>query len=191
MAVSKVIYGGNTLIDLTQDTITAEKLIKGIIAHGADGEQIVGTCEYDVDSSKATATAAEVLSGKSFGAKGKILDGSMPNRGAVAGEISAKDDEYTVPNGYHDGSGKVKLNATEKAKLIPANIREGVEILGVSGAMTGTEDAKPQAKEVTPTTAEQTILPDTGYNYLSQVKVKAIPYTESDNSAGGTTVTIG
>lgn len=39
----------------------------------------------------------------------------------------------------------------------------------------------------------QTVLPDTeeGYNYLSQVTVAAIPYQESENPAGGTTVTIG
>ena len=56
--------------------------------------------------------------------------------------------------------------------------------------MSGTEDAKPQAKTVTPSTEAQTILPDEGYNYLSQVTVSAIPYAESDNSAGGVTVTI-
>ena len=56
--------------------------------------------------------------------------------------------------------------------------------------MTGTEDAKPQAKTVTPSTSEQTILPDEGYNYLSQVTVSKIPYVESDNAAGGKTVTI-
>ena len=56
-----------------------------------------------------------------------------------------------------------------------------------------TEDAKPQAKTVTPSTESQTILPDSddGYNYLSQVTVEAIPYNESENPAGGTTVTIG
>ena len=57
--------------------------------------------------------------------------------------------------------------------------------------MTGTEDARPQSKTVTPSTSQQTILPDEGYNYLSQVVVNAIPYSESDNSAGGKTVTIG
>lgn len=48
-------------------------------------------------------------------------------------------------------------------------------------------------KTVTPSTKEQTVLPDSeeGYNYLSQVTVKAIPYNESENPAGGTTVTIG
>jgi len=57
--------------------------------------------------------------------------------------------------------------------------------------MSGTEGAKPQSKTVTPSTQAQTVLPDTGYNYLSQVTVAAIPYVESENTAGGTTVTIG
>ena len=52
-------------------------------------------------------------------------------------------------------------------------------------------DMKPQSKEVTPSKEAQTIMPDTEYNCLSQVTVKAIPYVETDNSAGGKTVTIG
>ena len=71
------------------------------------------------------------------------------------------------------------------------NIRNGVTILGVTGSMSTTEGAKPQAKTVTPTTEEQVVIPDSGYNYLSQVTVAAIPYVESDNAAGGKTVTIG
>ena len=50
---------------------------------------------------------------------------------------------------------------------------------------------KPQAKAITPSNTEQTILPDKGYNCLSQVTVAKIPYVESENAAGGTTVTIG
>lgn len=95
--------------------------------------------------------------------------------------------------GYHDGSGKVGIDATEQAKIIPENIREGITILGVEGTMSGTEEVKPQAKTVTPSKEQQVVLPDSeqGYNYLSQVTVNAIPYNESENSAGGTTVTIG
>ena len=52
-------------------------------------------------------------------------------------------------------------------------------------------DMKPQSKEVTPSKEAQTIMPDEEYNCLSQVTVKAIPYVETDNSAGGKTVTIG
>lgn len=157
------------------------------------GETITGTCKYDVDSSDATAAVAEILQGKTAYVRGKKLIGTMKNNSAVAGTISSKDEQYTVPQGYHDGSGKVGIVDTEKEKLVPANIREGITLLGVEGTMSGTEDAKPQAKTVTPKTTEQTVLPDTeeGYNYLSQVTVAAIPYQESENPAGGTTVTIG
>ena len=47
MAISKVVYGGNTLVDLTADTIKADKLLNGYTAHGADGEPITGTCTFD------------------------------------------------------------------------------------------------------------------------------------------------
>lgn len=193
MAISKVVYGGESLIDLTQDTVTADKLLKGYTAHGADGEVVNGACEYDANTSDATATAAEILNGKTAYKGGAKVTGTMPNNGAVDGKISTKTGTYTVPQGYHDGSGKVGIDATEQAKIIAENIREGITVLGVTGAMSGTEDANPQAKTVTPTTSEQTILPDSdaGYNYLSQVTVKAIPYVESENSAGGITVTIG
>ena len=193
MGYSKIIYDGKTLIDLTGDTVKADKLLEGYTAHGADGEVINGSCPYDVDSSEATATASEILSGKKAAVKGSIVTGTMKNNGAVSGSISAKDGKYTIPQGFHDGSGKVGIDETEKLKLISENIREGVTILGVSGSMSGTEDAHPQAKTVTPSSASQTIIPDadSGYNYLSEVTVEAIPYAESENPSGGMTVTIG
>lgn len=191
MAVSKVIYGGTTLIDLTTDTVTADKLLTGITAHGKDGELIEGTCSFDANTQDATASASEILTGKTAYNKGAKITGTMKNNGSVKGKITTKAGKYTVPQGYHDGSGTVDIDSTEQAKLIPANIREGITILGVQGEMTGTEDARPQSKTVTPSTSQQTVLPDEGYNYLSQVVVNAIPYSESDNSAGGKTVTIG
>lgn len=191
MAVSKVIYGGTTLIDLTTDTVTADKLLTGITAHGKDGELIEGTCDFDANTQDATASASEILTGKTAYNKGAKITGTMKNNGSVKGKITTKAGKYTVPQGYHDGSGTVDIDSTEQAKLIPSNIREGVTILGVQGEMTGTEDARPQSKTVTPSTSQQTVLPDEGYNYLSQVVVNAIPYSESDNSAGGKTVTIG
>ena len=113
----------------------------------------------------------------------------MPNNGAVTGTISTKAQQYTVPIGYHDGSGKVGISSTEQAKIIASNIKSGIKILGVTGTYSG-EGVSAQSKTATPSTASQTILPDTGYDYLSQVTINAIPYTETAN-AYGTTVTIG
>lgn len=190
MAVSKVVYNGNTLIDLTNDTILAQHLQKGYTAHGADGEPITGTNDWDSNTMDANAADSEILLGKSAWVKGVKKIGTMPNNGAVNGSISTKEGVYTVPRGFHDGSGKVQIAAAEQAKLIPENVREGITLLGVTGTMSGTEDAIPQAKEVIPSAEEQEVLPDTGYNFLSSVTVKPIPYTETENSAGGITVTI-
>lgn len=188
--VNKVIYGGNTLIDLTNDTVTADKILSGFTAHAASGAPITGSCTYDADTSDATATVAEILASKTAYKNGSKLTGTMPNRGAVTGTISTLDGTYTIQNGYHDGSGTVGIDATEKAKIVASNIREGVEILGVTGTMSGSEDVRAQSKSVTPTVSGVTVTPDTGYNYLTQVTVAAIPYTETDNAAGGKTVTI-
>lgn len=190
MAINKVIFGGDVLIDLTGDTVTPEQLAKGATAHDKSGAPITGTSTKDSDTSDATAAAAEILSSKTSYARGSKLTGTMKNNGAVSGTISTKAGAYTVPQGYHDGSGKVQISSTEQAKLIPTNIREGVTVLGVVGTMSSSEGVKPQAKEVTPSTEEQVVLPDSGYTHLSQVTVEAIPYTESDNAAGGKTVTI-
>lgn len=191
MAISKVIYGDRTLLDLTGDTVVADKMLKGYTAHDKAGEPIVGTCTYDSDTQDATVNEAEILSGKTGYARGVQLTGSMPNNGAVTGVIESATGVYAIPQGYHDGSGKVSIDADEQAKLIPGNIKQGVTILGVVGSHEGGSVIKAQSKEITPSSSAQTVLPDSGYDYLSQVKVLAIPYVESDNAAGGVTVTIG
>lgn len=189
--INKVIYGGNALIDLTIDDVTASDVLSGKKFHLPSGAQSTGSCTYDADTSDATAVASEVLETKTAYRNGAKLTGTMTNRGAVSGTISTKAGQYTVPQGYHDGSGKVSIDSTEQAKIVATNIRQGITILGVEGSMTGTEDVSAQAKTVTPSTTQQVITPDSpDYNYLSQVTVAAIPYTETDNASGGKTVTI-
>lgn len=188
--VNKVVYGGNVLIDLTADTVMASKLLNGFTAHDKSGAIITGTCDFDVNSQDATVNVAEILEGNTAYARGIKLTGTMPNNGAKTLTITKVDDELSISQGYHDGSGKALISATEKAKIIGANIKQGVSILGVVGTLEPSSDIKAHAKSVTPSLTAQTILPDTGYDYLSQVTVAAIPYVETDNSAGGKTVTI-
>ena len=190
MAINKVIYGGNTLIDLTADTVSADKLISGITAHDKSGAVITGTCTFDSDTSDATAAVAEILETKTAYARGVKLTGTMTNNGAVTGTISTKDQQYTVPQGFHDGSGKVSISSTEQAKIIEGNIKQGVTILGVAGTYSG-EGVNLQSKTVSPsTTADVTVQADEGYDALGSVIVSKIRYVTASNSAGGTTVTI-
>lgn len=188
---NKIVLGdGTVLIDLSGDTADAAHVLSGYTFHDKSGAPVTGTNTYDSDTSEDTAAVAEILAGKTAHARGALLSGTMPNNGAVSGSISTKDGQYTIPQGYHDGAGKVGINANEKAKIIPGNIKAGVELLGVTGTYGG-ESVNAQAKNATPSFTQQTIQPDTGYDYLSAVTIAAIPVAYADNAAGGKTVTIG
>lgn len=193
--INKVVYGNRTLIDLTSDTVAADKVLDGYTFHSADGAPRTGTCTFDVDSSSVTASQAEVLATKTFAKNGRILSGTMPNIGAQDSTITTKTQAVTISQGYHDGSGTVGISAAEQNKIVAENIKEGVSILGVTGTYNGNELIAATAANVTPSVSSQTILPGdvapTGtYNYFSQVNVDAIPYTEVLNNAGGLTATI-
>lgn len=107
MGVCKVIYKDNPLIDLTQDTLTAQDLRQGITAHNSNGD---------------------------------LVTGSMQNQGTLNEEISQVNQVVEIPEGYHSGYGSVEIAGSEQAKLIPENIREGVNILGVNGSYAGGVD---------------------------------------------------
>lgn len=83
------------------------------------------------------------------------------NRGAVSATVQ-EGDTYTIPAGYHNGSGTVS---------------------GVSGG----GNYNLQSKVVTPTKAQQSITPDSGYYGLSDVTVNAIP--EAYQNVSGVTAT--
>lgn len=157
MAINKIVFGDEVLLDLEHDTVAPQTLLKNYTAHDNRGELIIG---------------------------------NMPNNGGTTVNLSFKADQYSIPKGYHNGRGKVSISATEQAKIIAENIRNGVTILGVEGTYSG-PIITAQTKTATPLTTQQTIQPDVGYDYLSNVVVNAIPYTEIENSSGGTTVTIG
>ena len=146
------------------------------------------------DVSQVTASAANVLAGTYIVTNQGRIQGTMKNNGNVAGTISTKDGSYTIPTGYHSGSGTVKISDTEKAKIIPANIKKGVTILGQTGTCeagtttsgTDTTDATASASDIRsgktayvngrkltgtiPNQAAQTITPGTTDKIISSGK---------------------
>ena len=189
MAINKVIYGGNTLIDITDTTALAAQVLAGYYFYGRDGVKTEGSCTYNADTSGATALAGDILYGETAYANGNLITGSMTNNGAVTGTITTKAQQYTIPQGYHDGSGKVSIATSEQNKIIASNIKSGITILGVEGTYSGEAVAVEANKNVTPSTTQQVVTPSSGYDYLAQVTVAAISYVESANTYG-TTVTI-
>ena len=192
--VNKVVFGNTTVMDISDTTADASKVLYGEKFYLRTGEGVTGSCTYDADTSDADATAAEILDTKTAYVNGNKLTGNMPNRGAVTGTISTVAGAYSIQNGYHDGSGTVAIDSTEQAKIIAGNIKKDVTILGVTGTYEGSATPTSVAKTVTPYTTSKTYVPSgesTPVDYYSQFTVNAISYTETDNAAGGKTVTIG
>ena len=188
--VSKVVYDDRVLLDISNDTVTADKLLKGTTAHGSDGEEITGTCEFDTKTKVESnaASASEILAGQVAFVNETYLEGTMPNRGKWVGTLSSTA-AVTIPSGYHDGTGSIGIGDTDKTNIIAKNIRSGKTILGVTGTMSPTEGVNAQSVTVTPSpTVQQEITPDVEleYNYLSKVTVEKIRYEEVSNGKGMT-----
>ena len=67
-----------------------------------------------LDTTDATATADDILAEKTAYVNGSKVTGSMTNNGAVAKTLDTTTTSYTVPAGYHDGSGKVQVSTETK-----------------------------------------------------------------------------
>ena len=105
----------------------------------AEGE---GTAVF-YDTSGATASSGDILNGKSAFLGNGVVTGTMSNNGAVSGSIAKADGAYTIPAGFHNGSGSVRISQEEQAKLVSGNIKSGVTVLGISGksSVVDTSDA--------------------------------------------------
>ena len=192
--VNKVVFGSTTVMDISDTTADPTKVLASEKFYDRSGAPQTGACTFDADTSDANAVAAEILATKTAYVNGNKITGSMPNRSAVTLEIDDINDELQIANGYHDGSGVAKLDATEKAKIIAGNIKKDVTILGVTGTYEGSATPTSTSKTVTPYTTAKTYLPgdeSTPVDYFSQFTVNAISYTEVDNAQGGKVVYIG
>lgn len=123
--------------------------------------------------SDATAVASEILEGKSaYTSEGKI-EGTMTDNNAVDITLDTAVTSYIVPNGYHNGSGKVQVSTQNKIATPSTNVQIINADPGKVLSSVSIEAINTQSKSAIPTDSLQTINPDNGY-YLSSVNIGAV-----------------
>ena len=93
------------------------------------------------------------------------------------------------------GTGEVLIDLTadtvEASKLLSGITAHGADGAPITGTLAPASGVTAQTKNATPSFSAQSILPDSGYDYPSEVDIAAISVVRTENAAGGYTVTIG
>ena len=126
--VQGVAGGGN--YTLQSKSITPTKSQQSVTPdngyYGLSGVTVAAIPEAYQNVSAVTATASDVLSPKVIvDATGATITGTMPNNGAVSQTLTATTTSYTVPAGYHNGSGTVSI-VTETKSATPSTASQTV-----------------------------------------------------------------
>lgn len=101
--------------------LTAGNIRSGVKIFNVTGSYAGSSSSGGTDTSDADATAANILSGKTAYVNGSKLTGTMTNNGAVSKTMTANG-SYTIPAGYHNGSGKVTVNVSSSSGSSNNNI---------------------------------------------------------------------
>lgn len=125
-AINKVVFGSDTLIDLTGDSVTPETLATGTTAHDKSGAPIVGTAELGgIDTSDANAAAGDLASGKTAYVNGKKITGIIPAYSDTTDIYMPNTSYDNVPmsNGMKIEYNSIKLNDSLTANIISATFK--------------------------------------------------------------------
>lgn len=126
--VSGVAGGGN--YNLQSKSATPTKSQQNVTPdagyYGLSDVTVAPIPEAYQDVSAVTAGTGDVLTGKVIvAADGKVTAGTMPNNGAVSKTLTADEPNYTIPEGYHDGTGSVTL-VPEAKSVVPTKSPQSV-----------------------------------------------------------------
>lgn len=153
MGVNKVVFGAVSIMDISDSTVTADKLAEGITAYAADGEKITGTMQSGLDTSDATATVSDIVEGKTAYVNGKKITGNIQysSGSMIVTKNFGKNGNYfyyTYPTTNAKmviGGGvslTIKIAMSEFGDATPEDVAKGKTFTSASGLkVTGTAEA--------------------------------------------------
>lgn len=150
--------------------------------YGLSGVTVKAIPEAYQDVSSVTASAADVLTGKIYvNSDGEVVPGEMVNNGAVNKTLDVTTISYTIPKGFHSGSGKVQL-VVETKTVTPSKSVQNITPTSGKVLSKVTVNAIPEAyQDVSGVTATADKVLD-GSFYVSSTGVKT-EGTMMDNGA--------
>lgn len=159
--VAGVAGGGN--YTLQEKSVTPTKSQQSVTPdsgyYGLSGVTVAAIPTNYNDTSAVTAGAADVLANKVIvNADGDTITGTMPNNGAVSKTLDTTTTSYTVPKGYHGGTGTVSIStetktatptkSTQTIKPSTGKVLSQVTVAAIPAEYITTSDATAAAGEI-------------------------------------------